>query len=308
MLTFANQGVRCLSSIRYKYNTKLFNVSINFPTYVTFGLRNVSFSDSGWYYAIDTAMYFMPINSSGYFGKRKLLVGDTILRICALKQMEFEFVLPLSVSNETVAVVFYSEIDLIRYIISICNPEAGTCVPPPRATFPRFECIVIGSRITTTLTSVQIEDGGIYALIGSTSRIAYQSAVLNVIECAFTAAAFDVEFNNTDLTTIYAAVNNTGTLYSRAILSSSSPITDNSFENYFVGGGVVAGMAIVILICWFVWKRCYTKRGNGAGDDDYNTVDVHYYCSIRNQNEHVTQSEATTGSVPESQQFSAVMD
>ncbi|KAL3885153.1 hypothetical protein ACJMK2_025248 [Sinanodonta woodiana] len=304
-MTFTNNGVRCSCIIDSKYETRIFNVSFNFPTSVTFGLRNVSVHDSGWYHAIGE--YY------DNFGISILLVGDTILRTCSLKQTEVEFDFPLSDFNETVAVVLCSRIRVPRYIISICNPEAGTCAPPLRATLPRYECRTNGSRITISLTSVQMEDTGLYALIGSSSRIIFQSAVIQVIECASTTAEFNVVFNTTEhpnLTTINAAVNNTGTLYSRAILSSSSPIKGKykSFENYFVGGGVVAGMTIVILIFWFLWKRLYKIRGNGSGGDYYNNVDVHYYCSIRNQTENVTQSEATTGSVPESQQFSDVMD
>ncbi|KAL3885067.1 hypothetical protein ACJMK2_025165 [Sinanodonta woodiana] len=303
-MTFTNNGVRCSCIIDSKYETRIFNVSIDFPTHVTFGLRNVSVYDSGWYHAI-----WEHYNN---FGTRTLFVGDTTLRTCSLKQMELEFDFPLSDFNETVAVVLGSRLRFSRYIISICNPEAGTCALPLRVTFPRYECRMNGSRITISLTSVQMEDDGLYALIGSSSRIIFQSAVIHVTECASTIAALDVVFNTTEhhnLTTINTAVNNTGTLYSRAILS-SSPIKGKykSFENYFVGGGVVAGMTIVILIFWFLWKRLYEIRGNGSGGDYYNTVDVHYYCSIRNQTENVTQSEATTGSIPESQQLSAVMD
>ncbi|KAL3885160.1 hypothetical protein ACJMK2_025255 [Sinanodonta woodiana] len=83
---------------------------------------------------------------------------------------------------------------------------------------------------------------------------------------------------------------------------------DKSFENYFVGGGVVAGIAIVIITCWVLWKRFQGRRGNDTGRDDYTTLDVHYYCSLQNQNQCVTQFEATKGSGPESQQVSDVVE
>ncbi|KAL3885069.1 hypothetical protein ACJMK2_025167 [Sinanodonta woodiana] len=181
LMKFTNNGVQCLSIIDADYETRIFNVSIKFPKYVTFCLRNVSLYDSGCYKAMDEEWYFRNENRSVNFEERKLLVGDTILKTCTLKQMELEFDLPLSVFNEMVAVVFYSGISWSEYIISICNQEAGTCVTPPGETIPRFQTIINGSRITVTLTSVQMEDEGIYALIGSASRTTYQSAVLNVI-------------------------------------------------------------------------------------------------------------------------------
>ncbi|KAL3885080.1 hypothetical protein ACJMK2_025185, partial [Sinanodonta woodiana] len=52
----------------------------------------------------------------------------------------------------------------------------------------------------------------------------------------------------------------------------------------------------------------YGIRVHDTGGDDYTTLDVHYYCSLQNQNQRVIQSEATTRSVPESQQISAVVE
>ncbi|KAL3885150.1 hypothetical protein ACJMK2_025245 [Sinanodonta woodiana] len=75
-----------------------------------------------------------------------------------------------------------------------------------------------------------------------------------------------------------------------------------SLKEYFIGGGVVAGIVMVTLTSIFIYKRCRREKRNVASFGAHGYDELHYYSTPQNQDYLVSNRVDSTICVIGSQQ------
>ncbi|KAL3885066.1 hypothetical protein ACJMK2_025164 [Sinanodonta woodiana] len=269
---YANWG-KCSGVVSNDYQPRISYQAINFPRSVTFALSNVSSSDTGKYIAK---------SGKTTLGETILFVADQTLPVCTGQNVEFEFALPPFPFTEAINVMFYYSTTKPRAVIHVADPESGACTSNMKS----LRCRITEYELSIKIMSMQFSNQGIYAFIGHGSGVVHESAIIYMIDC-------------TEIFRGDPMINNTKE--EEKTIDQTCKYSE-SLTEYFIGGGVVAGIVLVSLTSIFICKRCRREKRNIASFGEHDNAELHYYSTPENQDHLVSERVDSSISVVGSQQ------
>ncbi|KAL3885149.1 hypothetical protein ACJMK2_025244 [Sinanodonta woodiana] len=260
IILFYEQRGKCWGDVSKEYQPRISFQAINFPRSVTFALSNVSFSDTGKYYAK---------SGKATLGETILFVTDQTLPVCTGQNVEFEFALPPFLFTEAINVMFYDGTTKPRAVIHVADPEYGSCTSNVKS----LQCRITEYELSIKIMSMQFSNQGIYVLICHGSVVPHESAIISMIDC-------------TEIFRGDPMINNTKEEEEKTIDQTCK--YSESLKEYFIGGGVVAGIVMVTLTSIFIYKRCRQEKRNTASIGAHDYAELHYYSTPQNQDHLVS--------------------